>query len=89
MRVKSSRALKGALVLAVLAAGCTALPWSPSPPPPARVNQSGFSVGFRQGYADGCGSADARGQRRDENRYKTETDYQMGWNDGYSACQRR
>jgi len=69
--------------LALLAACGTA------PEPKARVvNQSGYSETFRQGYADGCDSAGARSQRRDESRYKTEADYMMGWNDGYSACRR-
>ncbi|MBI3043457.1 MAG: hypothetical protein HYY78_11620 [Betaproteobacteria bacterium] len=70
------------LLLAALLAGCG------SPSPGQRVNLSGFSPGFKQGYADGCESANARGQRRDEGRYKTEADYMRGWNDGFSVCRR-
>ena len=55
----------------------------------APVNLSGYSPSFRQGYSDGCDSAGSRSQRRNENRYKTESDYMMGWNDGFSVCQRR
>jgi hypothetical protein len=57
--------------------------------PTAPVNLSGYSPSFRQGYSDGCDSAGSLSQRRNENRYKSETDYMMGWNDGFSVCQRR
>ena len=60
-----------------------------SVPVTAPVNLSGYSPSFRQGYSDGCDSTGWRGQRRNEKRYKTETDYMMGWDDGYSVCQRR
>ena len=53
------------------------------------VNLSGYSPTFQQGYADGCTSAESRRQRRNESRYKTEADYMMGWNDGFSICQKR
>ena len=86
-----------ALVVALLA-GCSAVAperrstdstGSPTPSKPSdRVNLSGYSPSFKQGYADGCDSAGAS-RRRDEQRYKTETDYMMGWNDGNSACLRR
>ncbi len=72
-------------VLALLA-GCAAT--EPAPPPP-QVNLGGYSDTFKQGYAEGCESANSRGQRRNESRYKTEADYMMGWNDGFSACRRR
>jgi hypothetical protein len=52
------------------------------------VNLGGFSPAFKQGYTDGCESAGAVSQRRDETRYKAEADYMQGWNDGYSACRR-
>ncbi len=70
------------LATAVLLAACA------SPPPARRVNQSGFSAAFKQGYADGCDSARAA-RRRDEQRYEKDADYMMGWNDGSSACRRR
>lgn len=56
--------------------------------PSDRVNLSGYSQAFRTGYADGCDSAGAS-RRRDEGRFKSDGDYMMGWNDGYSTCQRR
>ncbi len=71
--------------IGALLAGCAA---APEPRPP-QVNLSGYSASFKEGYADGCKSAGTRSQRRNEGRYKTEADYMMGWNDGYSACRRR
>ena len=73
--------------IAVLLAGCGIL--TPERKPEQRVNLSGYSAAFKQGYSDGCESAGSRGQRRDESRFKTEADYMMGWNDGFSVCQRR
>jgi hypothetical protein len=79
--------MKRAAIAALLAAlaGCGA----PERSPDRQVNLGGYSGSFKQGYADGCESAGARGQRRDETRFKTEADYMMGWNDGYSVCRRR
>ncbi len=77
------RACNGAAVFVALLAGCAA-----TEPGPARVNLSGYSDAFKQGYAEGCESAGSRSQRRNEGRYKTEADYMMGWNDGYSACRK-
>ena len=79
----------GALLLAALLAGCGAIAPEPERKPEQRVNLSGYSASFKQGYSDGCESAGSRGQRRDESRFKTEADYMMGWNDGFSICQRR
>jgi hypothetical protein len=90
-------ALLIALLVALLASCSTVAPergpvdstGSPTPSSPSdRVNLSGYSPAFKQGYADGCDSASAS-RRRDERRYKAETDYMMGWNDGNSACLRR
>lgn len=53
------------------------------------VNLGGFSPSFQQGYTDGCESAGTRSQRRHEGRYLKEAEYMRGWNDGFSACQRR
>ena len=78
-----------ALLLAVLLTGCGALAPTSERKPEERVNLSGYSASFKQGYSDGCESAGSRGQRRDEGRFKTEADYMMGWNDGFSVCQRR
>ena len=51
-------------------------------------NLSGYSLAFKQGYVEGCESAGSGSQRRNESRYKSDTDYSMGWNDGYSVCRR-
>jgi len=71
--------------LAALIAGCGVL--APERKPEQRVNLSGYSAAFKQGYSDGCESVGSR-QRRDEKRFKTDADYTMGWNDGFSVCQR-
>jgi outer membrane biogenesis lipoprotein LolB len=57
-------------------------------PERANVNLSGYSASFKQGYAQGCDSA-RHTRQRDAERYRTDTDYMMGWNDGYSMCGRR
>jgi len=85
MKMPASMPVPSAALLAILLAGCGAT----SGGGPGQVNQSGFSTSFKQGYAEGCESADSRNRRRDESRYKTEADYMMGWNDGFSVCQRR
>ena len=79
-------------ILAVLLiAGCATPPPASTTPTPkaatgggARYNLAGYSEGFKQGYADACGSP----RRRSEERYKADTDYRMGWNDGQSLCKK-
>ena len=85
MKTAVSTLAYSAALLAVVLAACGA----PGGGAGQQVNQSGYSQSFKQGYAEGCESAGARSQRRDESRYKTEADYMMGWNDGFSVCQRR
>lgn len=55
----------------------------PAPP----VNLSGYNAAFKEGYADGCSSA-RQAPRRNAQRYGTDTDYTMGWNDGHAMCGR-
>jgi hypothetical protein len=75
------------LMMAVaLVAGCAGRP-APTPAAPG-VNLAGYSPAFRAGYADGCGSVDAA-RKRDETRFKADTDYAQGWRDGYDICRRR
>jgi hypothetical protein len=82
---------RAALVLvlngaALFLAGCeTTRGRSASPPPPAPYNLSGYSAGFKEGYADAC----AKPARRNAERLKVDADYSMGWNDGESACRGR
>ena len=86
MKAVDMKKMHGAILLLALLAGCGTI--APERTPDQRVNLSGYSPSFKQGYSDGCESAGSRAQRRDESRYKTEADYMMGWNDGFSVCQR-
>ena len=47
-----------------------------------RYNLTGYSAAFKQGYADAC----ATPRRRNAERFKTDSDYQIGWQDGSSIC---
>jgi len=76
---------------ALLLSACGAVPTSSTPTPPVeakpaapRYNLAGYSASFKQGYADAC----ATPRRRNAERFKAETDYSMGWQDGQSACRR-
>ena len=88
-----------AILLAAGIAGCAGTPpvsrpaptdplSQAQPPRSSNLNLAGFSVAFRQGYTDGCDSGRDQNRRRDEGRYKSDLDYTMGWNDGYSVCRR-
>ena len=85
------------LVLAVAATGCATGPRpsgpqpqdSSAPQPQPRVNLSGYSSAFKQGYADGCDSARSLLTRKDGRRFQNDADYAMGWKDGHSICERR
>jgi len=81
------------LVLAGLLPGCAQFPGGRSSAPAAQpkppVNLSGYNAAFKQGYTDGCSSAGGSSRRRDDGRYKSDTDYMMGWNDGFSVCGKR
>ena len=69
--------------------GATAppLPRTAEPPPPG-INLSGFPLAYRQGYADGCGSATGP-ERRDAARFGAEPNYRTGWQDGLALCKKR
>jgi hypothetical protein len=81
------------LCVAVLVAGCESLGGGSAPPAPAapakapapRYNLSGYPPGFKDGYADAC----ATPRRRNAQRFKAESEYSMGWQDGASACRAR
>jgi hypothetical protein len=73
----------------------TAKPASPSTVPggaaqkplPA-VNLAGYPLAFKEGFKDGCDSF--RGAyRRDNVRFNADTDYAIGWQDGFSICRRQ
>ena len=82
-------------LFSLLAAGlgaCTTLSPSATPasretsaaPAPPRYNLSGYSESFKQGYGDACAST----SRRNDQKYKTDTEYQLGWNDGRALCKK-
>jgi hypothetical protein len=85
----------GVLTLTLLLGACAGLPSgrtasgnAPASRPAPNVNLAGYNDAFKEGYADGCDTA--RGaQRRNAQRYGTDTDYTMGWNDGRGMCGRR
>lgn len=85
----------------VLIAGCAGQtpdsmrPDQPAPPPKPPtaaapgINLSGYSPAFRAGYADGCNSVDSAARKRDEARFKSESEYAQGWRDGNDICKRK
>jgi hypothetical protein len=84
----------------VWVAGCSTLqPATDSRPAPdsapARVqkptvNLAGYPPEFKQGYTDGCASAQPNAARtRNEQRFKADVQYAQGWRDGYDICQKR
>jgi hypothetical protein len=86
--LRSKRAALAVVVsgAALLLTGCETMGGrSASPPPPAPFNLSGYSAGFKEGYADAC----AKPARRDAERSKSDVDYAMGWSDGESVCRGR
>jgi hypothetical protein len=93
MNAGSRKSTCHAALLAGLLAGCSVEPPAPKPTQSVAsgltpVNLSGYSAPFKEGYSDGCTSAGARNERRNDIRYKTEADYMMGWNDGFSLCRK-
>ena len=57
-------------------------PSARSAPAVSRYNLTGYSEAFKQGYGDACAG------RRNAERFTSDNDYQMGWNDGRSLCRR-
>ena len=98
----AERAALAPLFLLLLFAGCAsdapvkAPAAGPSTTPPAaasaparkaaapatRYNLTGYSAGFREGYSDAC----AKPRRRNEQRFKADSQYMMGWSDGSTMC---
>ncbi len=54
-------------------------------PPRPKLNLSGFPLAYRQGYHDGCASAQGVMQK-DEKRFTQNADYRLGWQDGSLLC---
>jgi len=92
------------VLLALLIPACAALV-PPAPPPeetPAQAterrsaaprptyNLGGYLPAFRDGYIDGCETAKGSTYgRKDSKRFAADSQYQMGWNDGFSICARK
>lgn len=73
---------------AAVLAGCATSGAASSPEPAgavapvSRYNLTGYSENFKQGYGDACAG------RRNDVRFKSDSDYHMGWNDGRTLCRR-
>jgi len=53
-------------------------------------NLAGYPPAVRDGYIDGCESAKATPYaRKDAGRMSSDPQYSMGWNDGFSICQKK
>jgi hypothetical protein len=53
-------------------------------------NLAGYPPAVREGYIDGCESAKATPYaRKDAGRMSGDPQYSMGWNDGFSICQKK
>lgn len=63
-------------------------PAGPLPPSTRPVyNLTGYPKGIQEGYVDGCETAKQSAYgHKDEKRYTTDRQYQMGWDDGFSIC---
>ncbi|MGH8671906.1 MAG: hypothetical protein ACREUA_07710 [Burkholderiales bacterium] len=59
------------------------------------VNLAGFPPEYRSGYVDGCTSGkhqagdSGHAFTKDLQRFKSDTNYAMGWNDGFEICQKQ
>jgi hypothetical protein len=74
-------------------AGCTTTGQSQRPagplPPSTRpaYNLTGYSAAFKDGYIDGCETAKKTAYGlKDERRFSADSQYRMGWNDGFGVC---
>ena len=53
-------------------------------------NLTGYPPAVREGYIDGCESAKRSAYaRKDGARMANDPQYSMGWNDGFSICQKK
>ena len=56
-------------------------------PPAQQINLSGFPPAYKQGYSDGCNTAQSiLHSIKDEKRYKADGQYAQGWQDGKGIC---
>jgi hypothetical protein len=66
----------------------------PAGPPPVSArpayNLAGYSPAFKDGYIDGCETAKKSAySAKDARRMSADTQYRLGWNDGFSLCRRK
>jgi hypothetical protein len=86
--------LIAAVILVTTFTGCTTTTNQGERPPgplPAITrpvyNLTGYSPAFKDGYIDGCETAKkTRFGLKNKNRFSTDTQYKLGWNDGFSIC---
>ena len=53
-------------------------------------NLTGYPPAVRDGYIDGCETAKGTSYaRKDGGRMSSDPQYSMGWNDGFSICQKK
>jgi len=93
------------VLLILLAAGCAAVTPAPPPTQaetpreaterrakaaPPTYNLTGYPPAVRDGYIDGCESANNTPHaRKDAKRMSDDPQYSMGWNDGFSICKKK
>jgi hypothetical protein len=80
-------AIKKFYLLPMLLAACALE--APTPAQTPNVNLSGFPKPFQDGYRDGCVSARSFTNKKDHERFKSDGQYAVGWQDGYSACKNK
>ncbi len=69
-----------------------AAPLAKPMPPSTRpaYNLSGYPAAMKTGYIDGCETAkNTIYGNKDESRYETDGQYQIGWNDGFDLCRKK
>ncbi|SEL41688.1 hypothetical protein [Nitrosovibrio tenuis] len=84
-----------AFFLITALAGCAATEQaqrSGGPPRPSArpvYNLTGYPPAFKDGYIDGCETAKKTSfALKDKRRFASDTQYRLGWNDGFSLCRR-
>jgi hypothetical protein len=85
--------LMAAVLFVMTFSACTAPRQGERPPGPLPettrpvYNLTGYSPAFKDGYIDGCETAKkTRFGLKNKNRFSSDTQYKLGWNDGFSIC---
>lgn len=82
----AAKLMKKAFLLLSLALLCACAGQKKEP----NVNLGGYPPEFRAGYVDGCESAKRTvGQKKDEQRFKSNPQYATGWRDGFDICSKQ